>query len=111
VSREIETVLDDIDLIPESYELQVSSPGTDRPIRTDDDVRRNSGRRVLVDTSAPVEGEVRFRGVLVGLESDSLRLRLDDGRVVALPRTLVAVARQDVDFDLHARREARRRQQ
>ncbi len=56
VSRELELLLDEADLIPGSYDLQVSSPGLDRPIRTDDDVRRNTGRFVVVETSQPVAG-------------------------------------------------------
>ncbi len=41
VSRELEVLLDEGGMIEEPYDLQVSSPGLDRPIRTDDDIRRN----------------------------------------------------------------------
>ncbi|MDX1389600.1 MAG: ribosome maturation factor RimP, partial [Acidobacteriota bacterium] len=98
VSRTIEGLLDDSDLIPGSYVLEVSSPGLDRPIRTDDDVRRNTGRRVVVTTREPVEGRTTFRGVLLGIDGNDLRLREDDAGEIAISRDGVAAAHQEIAF-------------
>jgi ribosome maturation factor RimP len=95
-SGALERLLDEHDVIEGSYVLEVSSPGIDRPIESDDDVRRNTGRRVEIDTREPVGGSRALRGVLLGLEGDSLRLRSDDGADVSVPRTLIARARQEM---------------
>lgn len=96
VSRDLEVLLDEADVVPGPYDLQVSSPGLDRPIRTDDDIRRNTGRFVLVETSQPVAGRRRFRGILRGLEGGALRVELADGEMVLVDRALVLIARQEV---------------
>ena len=98
VSKHMGTVLEEEDTIPGSYVLEVSSPGIDRPIRTDDDIRRNTGRRVRVETSEPIEGRQQFAGVLVGGEANWLELRGDDDSVVRIPRDRIQVARQEATF-------------
>ena len=102
-SRAIELEIDATALIQDSYELQVSSPGVDRPIVTDDDIRRNTGRPVLVETAEKVQGQVEFRGTLRGASGDGLRIESPFGEELVIPRSLVLSARQDVDADLHAR--------
>jgi ribosome maturation factor RimP len=100
-SREIEREIDEAALIESSYDLQVSSPGVDRPIVTDDDVRRNAGRPVKVEIDSEIRGETTLRGILRGVAGDSLLLELSPGNVAAIPRGRVAAARQDVEADLH----------
>jgi ribosome maturation factor RimP len=97
-SHAVETSLDRADLVNGSYVLEVSSPGLDRPIRSDDDVRRNTGRRVVVLTREPVEGRTSFRGVLLGLVGNELRLREDDGSEILISRDGIARAHQEIEF-------------
>ncbi len=101
-SAEVDRVLDGTELFGDSYELQVSSPGVDRPIVSDDDFRRNTGRPLLVETTEKFKGISTFRGVLLGLEREGLKLDAGPGDDVTIPRNLVLSARQDVDPDLHA---------
>lgn len=102
VSRDVERRLEDLDLIHGAYDLQVSSPGTERPIRSEDDYRRNTGRSVVVETRAPVLGETRFRGVLAGIENGSVRVVDRGGEEVRIPLNEVSSAKQDVEADLHS---------
>lgn len=95
-SRAFEERLDADDVVEGSYTLEVSSPGIDRPIVTDDDIRRNTGRSVLVQTRG-AEGPVTVRGVLVGGDAATLRVQGEDGRH-DIPRDAVELARQDVTF-------------
>jgi ribosome maturation factor RimP len=99
--------LDETSLLESRYNLEISSPGLDRPIRSDDDVRRNAGRRIVVDTSEPVAGRRRLQGDLLGLEEGSLSLRLDGGEVVRIPREKVTLARQDASIGRPKERENR----
>jgi ribosome maturation factor RimP len=77
VSRELGAVLDELDLIASRYMLEVSSPGIDRPIRTTDDIRRNTGRRVFVACTGADGAKRTYRGRLIG-ESDACLLLADD---------------------------------
>lgn len=103
VSHALGAALEHNDLLSENYVLEVSSPGLDRPIRTPEDVRRNTGRRVVVRTSEPIDGETSFCGVLLGLDEDVLRLRTGDEHEVRIPFSMVTHARQEVEFQ-HAHR-------
>jgi ribosome maturation factor RimP len=96
VSRDLETALDATDGLPEAYDLQVSSPGLDRPIRTDDDFRRNTGRRVVVETGDSVVGARHIVGTLESATASVIRLRLDDGEDIEIQRQSIVFARQDL---------------
>lgn len=98
VSEALGEALEDRDLIPASYVLEVSSPGLDRPIVTPDDYRRNAGRRIVIETHEPVEGRREFRGLLIGREGEVVRLREQDGAEVELRVGQVRRARQEVGF-------------
>lgn len=98
VSRELEVLLDEAGLIEESYDLQVSSPGLDRPIRTDDDIRRNTGRWVVLDTQEPAGERRRLRGILRGQEGGAIRLEVAEGEEVLVDRSTILRARQEVRF-------------
>ena len=56
VSREISQLLDIEDFIDQAYNLEVSSPGLNRPLKTMADFERFAGRKAKVKTSEPVEG-------------------------------------------------------
>ena len=98
MSARLGEILDEVDVIEESYTLEISSPGIDRPIRTDDDLRRNLGRRVLARTAEPVEGSREFRGVLTASDSAYAVVRAADGREWKLPRQGLVSLQQDPAF-------------
>jgi ribosome maturation factor RimP len=98
VSDALGRILDEDDVIPGSYVLEVSSPGTDRPIRTAADLRRNTGRRLVVTTAEPIGGRREFRGLLVQATGDSMTLQIDDREAVEIPLERIANAHQDIGF-------------
>lgn len=73
-SHVLSPLLDSLDFISERYLLEVSSPGWNRPVRKPDHFRRYIGSAFQVTTAAPVEGRSRFKGVLTGVEADTIRL-------------------------------------
>jgi ribosome maturation factor RimP len=93
VSRLVSSQLDADDPIPNRYTLEVSSPGLDRPLVRDQDYSRFAGRLIRLTTAAPLQGQRRFSGRLIGLAEGSVRLALEDGREMAIPREQVAMAR------------------
>jgi ribosome maturation factor RimP len=96
VSREAGDVLEVSGLIPESYDLEVSSPGLDRPLRTDREFRWACGRLVRCWIREPVAGRTEVRGRLVDVDADRLAVETDSG-VVGLPRDTVTKARLEAD--------------
>jgi ribosome maturation factor RimP len=74
ISRTLSAVLDVADPIPGAYRLEVSSPGIDRPLVKPADYDRFGGREARIELSAPINGRRRFRGRLIGLAGDAVRL-------------------------------------
>lgn len=92
VSREVGDLLDVAGLIAEAYDLEVSSPGLDRLLRTEREYRWAVGKRVR----CWLAGGEELRGRLAAVESERLVLEGDDGRR-ELERGGVTKARLDAD--------------
>lgn len=92
VSYQVSGVLDVEDPIPGRYTLEVSSPGLDRPLFTEEHFTRFAGRRVKVRLSTPLEGRRRFAGVLLGIRSGSVVVD-EDGKEICLPLDRIEQAR------------------
>ena len=94
-SARLGTEIDGANLIDRSYVLEVSSPGLDRALRKTADFQRFAGERVQVKLFAPINGQKNFHGKLLGGDDEAIRLELEDGRNVSLPRSQVAKCRLD----------------
>jgi ribosome maturation factor RimP len=90
ISRTLSALLDVADPIAGAYTLEVSSPGIDRPLVRREDFVRFAGFEAKIELTAPIDGRRRFRGRLLGVEGDRLRV-LVEATPVDLP--LAAVAR------------------
>lgn len=98
ISRRLSVELDVEDPLPDRYTLEVSSPGLDRPLVSDRDFVRFAGRNVRLSTLAPIEGQRNFQGRLAGLVDGTVRLLLEGGREIAIPREQVAKAKLEIEF-------------
>ena len=65
-----------------------------------------AGRRVVVETTEPWGGRVRFRGVLAGLAGGTVRVVEESGEEIGIPRERVSIAKQDAEADLRTSRRA-----
>ncbi len=77
-SRDFSPMLDVADIISDKYQLEVSSPGIDRPLVRSGDFEAWAGHTVKVEMSVPVAGRKRFRGELEGFHEDEVRLFIDN---------------------------------
>ena len=77
VSQVLGPVLDASELLADSYVLEVSSPGFDRPVRKPVDFERFAGERIIVRTVVPVSGRKKFKGVLRGYSDGVVRVECD----------------------------------
>lgn len=96
-SRVVGNLLDVYDPIPESYHLEVSSPGLTRPLKKPGDFQRYQGRLARITTRSAVEGKQVFRGILQGLEDDTVCVK-EGETVYRLPLPEIAKARLDLDL-------------
>lgn len=84
LNQEISSILDEADLIQESFSLEVSSPGIDRPLKTQKDFERKLNRQVRVFTLEPVGNKTEFAGVLVRVTAEAITI-LIDGVEIEIP--------------------------
>jgi ribosome maturation factor RimP len=77
VSREVSALLDVEDPIPTAYTLEVSSPGSDRVLRTKPHFVRFVGARVHVELKVPREGRRRYTGTLKSVSDAGIELEVD----------------------------------
>jgi ribosome maturation factor RimP len=76
-SRSIGAVLDAEDPIGHEYRLEVSSPGFDRPLRTEAHFARFAGCEARIELAEPLEGRRRFRGRLGPVEDGMVTIEVD----------------------------------
>ena len=77
LSRALSAVLDVEDPISGAYDLEVSSPGIDRPLARLVDFERFAGMEAKLEAKGMIEGRKRFRGILEGVEEGEVLLRLE----------------------------------
>ena len=84
ISRAVSALLDVEDPIAGAYELEVSSPGIDRPLTRARDFERFAGHEAKIEMRGSVDGRRRFRGLLKGLEDGCAVLEME-GETLKLP--------------------------
>lgn len=100
ISRAVSAILDVEDPVPTAYNLEVSSPGIDRPLTRRQDYARFAGFDVRVDTARLLDGRKRFKGRLLGIGEDDV-VRLRDGTVdFTIPLSMIARAKLVLTDDL-----------
>ena len=94
LSEKLEAELDEKNTIPESYILEVSSPGIDRVLRKARDLIREQGKKIDVTLYAPLDGQKILTGVLTGF--DGKAVTLDQSVTIELEKA--AQIRLHIDF-------------
>lgn len=105
ISRRLSPVMDAHDPMPGRYNLEVSSPGIDRPLVRPKDFNNWAGYEAKVELNELIEGRRRFRGRLDGYSDGEVRLEVDlenyDGpRTLGFPVDLIAGAKLVLSDDL-----------
>ena len=102
VSEEVSAILDAEDPIEGPYTLEVSSPGLDRPLRSEDDYRRFAGRLARLSSYEPVDGKRHWIGRIVSCDAGVVTLELEKGQGPArVPFAKVSHGRLEVEFPKH----------
>lgn len=98
VSEIIGEKLDEIDVIDESYYLEVSSPGLDRPLKTDKDLKRNLGKDVEISLYKSLDGKKKLEGELVDFNDENIIVKFEDSEIKEIPRQMISKIRLAVKF-------------
>lgn len=77
VSRVLNKKLDEADLIKEQYFLEVSSPGVERPFKTDADYKKSIGKKVEARFYKPFGGKKSVTGILEEKDEDKVVINSD----------------------------------
>jgi len=97
-SQEVGDLLDVSDLIPGSYDLEVSSPGLDRELKKDRELRWAVGKAVHCWLREPQEGRAEFSGRLRAVTEELLILEEAGGVLRELPRSRVSKTQLEFRF-------------
>ena len=97
--RAIDPVLDELDpTLGAPYTLNVSSPGLDRPLKTERDFNKCMGKKVEVKLFAPMQGKKFFEATLVGFDEHCVSID-DNGNVLKLEKSKIAKINRAIEFD------------
>ena len=98
ISERIGTLLDVEDLIPHAYNLEVSSPGLDRPLKTRRDFERHVGMVVKIKTHEPMDNQRNFKGDVISTSGKGVTIHdVSRNADVEIPYENIKSARVDVD--------------
>lgn len=98
VSRRLSDLLDEEDFIPDSYILEVSSPGLGRQLKKEKDFARSLGEEVEVKLYQAVNRQKEFTGILEGYDDEKLILSFGEGENMEFRRAEIAMLRLALDF-------------
>ena len=97
--RAIDPILDELDpTFGAPYTLNVSSPGLDRPLKTERDFNKCMGKKVEVKLFAPMQGKKFFEAVLVGFDEHCVSIEIG-GDVLKLEKSKIAKINRAIEFD------------
>lgn len=92
VSRQISAVLDVEDPITQAYDLEVSSPGLNRPLFKATDFQRFAGSKAKIKLAVALNGRKNFSGVLMGIDDNEQVIIDVDNETFELPLQDIAKA-------------------
>lgn len=109
VSQELEKILDELDLIPNSYILEVSSPGIERGLYNLKDFKRFKDSKAKVKTHTAIEGQRNFLGKIVEVKDENIIFDDKTNGIVEIPYRLVRKANLKFDIQEELRQAKKRK--
>jgi ribosome maturation factor RimP len=97
VSQQVGRELDVEDFISAPYVLEVSSPGLNRPLRSEKDFIKHCNRLIKLRTVDPINSRQQFKGKLLGVSNNQIELEMEEG-IVQIPLAKIAKANLEIEF-------------
>ena len=98
VSRALSELLDKHDFIPDSYILEVSSPGLGRQLKRDKHFEKSIGEEIELKLYKSINKKKEFVGILTAFDQDTITIELEDGTSSVFNRADIAIVRLTFDF-------------
>ena len=98
VSRAFSDKLDEDDFIEDSYIMEISSPGLDRPLKKEKDFKRSIGEEVEIRTYRAIDRQKEFTGILKGFDENTVTIIYEDETEQVFDRAEIALIRLALDF-------------
>lgn len=98
MTEKLSELLDREDPTNEAYFLEVSSPGLDRPLKTDKDYERNLGKEVELKLYKSFNNRKKLEGFLRAYNEEDFEIEMEDGEILAIPREIVSLMRLVIKF-------------
>lgn len=98
VSRKLSDLLDQKDFIPDSYILEVSSPGLGRQLKKDKHFEKSIGEEVELKLFKAIEKQKEFSGILESFTEEVLVIQEENGNLIEFDRSNIATVRLVVHF-------------
>lgn len=97
--RAIDVPLDEFDPTYNApYTLNVSSPGVDRPFKTEKDFLNHIGERVEVKLYSSVRGKKFYDGILTSYDKNAITLKVDEKTTFTIEMTNIVKVNEYIDF-------------
>ncbi|MDF2676087.1 MAG: hypothetical protein K0Q97_378 [Bacillota bacterium] len=98
ISRALNKKLDDIDFIKEQYFLEVSSPGVERPLKTEADFAKNLDKLVEVKFYKPIDGKKMVTGILLEKTETAVVINAENEKISIDLKDISKINRAIEDF-------------
>ncbi|MEF9918692.1 MAG: ribosome maturation factor RimP [Eubacterium sp.] len=98
VSRCLSPFLDEKDPIEQSYFLEVSSPGIDRPLKKERDFLKQMDKRIVLSFYAPIDGSKQLSGILKAYTGENLTLQLDNDELKEFEMRGISKVSPEIEF-------------
>ncbi len=98
MSELVSEKLDEEDPIDMPYYLEVSSPGLDRPLKTDDDLRRNLGKEIEISLYKNINGVKKIQGFLESYDDNTIKISVDKDEDIILQKENISLIKLVINF-------------
>lgn len=98
VSEDLSDKMDETEVIHQSYYLEVSSPGLERPLKNENDFIKYAGEKVEVKLFSALNGKKIFQGKLVGIKENKVMVELEDGVLLEVEKEKTSYVKRVLTF-------------
>lgn len=98
LTHAVSAPLDEANFIPQSYTLEISSPGVERELKKDAHFEKFINSAVMLRTIRPIDGVRDFDGVLKGYDNGVITVEMSDGKEISVNKKETSYVKLD-DFD------------
>ncbi len=86
------------DPISENYFLEISSPGIDRPLKNDKDLKKSIGKDIEISLYKSVDGQKKLTGKLLNYDDDSIDIEYENLEQASIERSVISKINLAVNF-------------